>query len=302
MDASLVVAALLAAVSLAYQTFARPLRRHTADKQQEPVRRLADEERPFLIASRLDLVSGSDTLLAFTDYQCPACKRFEGLLRAFAHMAESELTIGYLHFPLPSHPRAIFSANLAECANRLGQFSAAHFWLFAAQDTLICVAVAVAVAALPRSARLRDSVAFVGCVRQSDASTAVIDATALARRLGVRATPTLIVNGWLTGVPIDAGELAEWFRRSRRSDPPYLRWPHRGCCSRPADFAPNSCSQLNEPTCVLSLSRDAVPHPILGSSQARQPFRATVTPIGCYRSAPPTYGRGIRFYTTQHQC
>ncbi len=216
-DTALVLAALLAAVSLGYQTFARPLSRRASAEQPEPARHLTAEDRPFALASRLNLVSAADTLLVFSDYQCPACKRFERLLSDYARMSRSELTTGYLHFPLPSHPQAVLAANLAECAKGLGKFSLAHYRLFEAQDTLSRVNVAT----MLKSAQIADAATFVRCTEQSDTSAAVVASIKLARRLRVRATPTLIVNGWLTGVPSDARELAEWLRRTRRGDPPY---------------------------------------------------------------------------------
>ncbi|WP_411279184.1 DsbA family protein [Gemmatimonas sp.] len=216
-DTVLVLSALLAAVSLAYRTFARPLVRRTATERQEPARRLTPQARPFLLASRLGEVTAPDTLLIFSDYQCPACKRFERLLSDYAQMSRSKLTIGYLHFPLPTHPQAVRAANLAECANILGRFSLAHHVLFEAQDTLSRINVAE----IAKRMRPVDSVAFIDCAEQSDTSAAVVESIELARRLSVRATPTLIVNGWLTGVPSDARELAEWIRRSRRGIAPY---------------------------------------------------------------------------------
>lgn len=62
-DTVLVLAALLAAVSLGYQTFARPLSRRASAEQPEPARHLTAEDRPFALASRLNLVSAADTLL-----------------------------------------------------------------------------------------------------------------------------------------------------------------------------------------------------------------------------------------------
>jgi len=216
-DAVLVLAALLAAVSLAYQTFVRPLPQRVNFEQQEPARRLTAEARPFSLASRIGVVTAPDTLLIFSDYQCPACKRFERLLSDYARGSRSELTIGYLHFPLPSHPQAVRAANVAECANRLGRFSLAHRLLFEVQDTLSRFNVAE----IAKRAQSVDSAAFVRCAEQSDTSAAVVESIKLARRLGVRATPTLIVNGWLTRVPSDARELAEWLQRTRRGNPPY---------------------------------------------------------------------------------
>jgi protein-disulfide isomerase len=71
------------------------------------------------------VVTAPDTLLIFSDYQCPACKRFERLLSDYARSPKSELTIGYLHFPLPSHPQAVRAAYLEKLRGFVKRIDAA---------------------------------------------------------------------------------------------------------------------------------------------------------------------------------
>jgi len=216
-DGVLVAAALAAAGSVTYGTFRPPPSNRVDSPLRETARLLSVRDRGFEFSSRVDMIRARDTLLIFSDYQCPACKRFERVLADYLLMPRSALTIGFLHFPLPGHPQALMAATLAECARSPGQFSLAHRWLFAMQDSLRSVKAA----AVPLSASVVDSAKFMRCSEQSDTSAAVASGIALARRLGVNATPTLIVNGWLAGVPADAYELAEWLRRTRRGKPPY---------------------------------------------------------------------------------
>jgi protein-disulfide isomerase len=107
-------------------------------------------------------------------------------------------------FPLPSHPRARPAHEAARCAGALGHYWRYHDRLFAAQpaferDDLVRYAVELG---LPREA-------FERCLEERRFAAAVEADVTRARELGVRSTPTFLVNGR----PLVGAHPVEAFRR-----------------------------------------------------------------------------------------
>jgi protein-disulfide isomerase len=92
--------------------------------------------------------------------------------------------------PLPSHALARPAHEAARCAGALGRYWSYHDRLFAAQpaferDDLIRYAVEVGL----------DREAFTRCADERRFASAVEADVAQARALGVRSTPTFLING-----------------------------------------------------------------------------------------------------------
>lgn len=64
------------------------------------------------------------TLVEYSDFQCPACKAFEDIVKQLRESYSAEdLKIVYRHFPLRSiHPNADLAAQAAEAAGEEGKF------------------------------------------------------------------------------------------------------------------------------------------------------------------------------------
>jgi protein-disulfide isomerase len=64
------------------------------------------------------------TLVEYSDFQCPACKAFEDIVKQLRESYSAEdLKIVYRHFPLRSiHPNANLAAQAAEAAGEEGKF------------------------------------------------------------------------------------------------------------------------------------------------------------------------------------
>ena len=93
-------------------------------------------------------------------------------------------------FPLPSHKLAPLAHEAARCAGALGQYWPYHDRLFAAQpdferDELVRYASEVGLS--------RD--AFVACLDAHRFASAVDADLAQGRALGVRSTPSFLING-----------------------------------------------------------------------------------------------------------
>jgi protein-disulfide isomerase len=76
------------------------------------------------------------TLLEYSDFQCPACKAYEDIVKQLRDSYSSEdLRIVYRHFPLRSiHPNADLAAQAAEAAGEEGKFWEMKDLLFKNQD------------------------------------------------------------------------------------------------------------------------------------------------------------------------
>ena len=80
-------------------------------------------------------------LVVFTDFQCPACRRYAGELHTMVDQYASQLQVVLKHFPLNTacnpgmevdlHPRACEAAYAAEAARKQGRFWPFHDKLFA---------------------------------------------------------------------------------------------------------------------------------------------------------------------------
>ena len=93
-------------------------------------------------------------------------------------------------FPLPSHPQARPAAEAARCAGAEGRYWPYHDRLFAEQprfseDRLVAYAVALGL----------EADAFGRCLRERRFARDVEADVTQARALGIRSTPTFLVNG-----------------------------------------------------------------------------------------------------------
>ncbi|MGH1341696.1 MAG: DsbA family protein [Nannocystales bacterium] len=66
------------------------------------------------------------TLIAFTDYQCPFCKRVQPTLEALRKQYGRNIRLVHKHNPLPMHNRALPAAVAAEAAGNQGKFWEMH--------------------------------------------------------------------------------------------------------------------------------------------------------------------------------
>jgi len=74
-------------------------------------------------------------LIEYSDFQCPACARFQSTLKQLKATFGEQLAIVYRHFPLVEiHHNARLSAQAAEAAGVQGKFWAMHDLLFERQS------------------------------------------------------------------------------------------------------------------------------------------------------------------------
>lgn len=138
------------------------------------------------------------TITVFSDFQCPYCARFASALAQILDKYPMEVRAVFRNFPLKIHPQATHAAVAAGCAAKQGRFRQFHDFLFQHQDSLAhtdYVAVAL-------HTGVRDTSAFTKCLAADEIAMWIRADSTDAVRLGVRGTPTVLINQWLTpGTP-----------------------------------------------------------------------------------------------------
>ena len=152
------------------------------------------------------------TLLEFSDYECPYCRKDHSQLRALIERYPTLLRLVHRHYPLDMscnsslkakmHENACFAAMIAECAGKQDRFWQANDYLFAE---------ARAIGSRSNTEIARDlgldPKALEECLR-SDGPRAVAADVDEGNRLNIQGTPTFFVEGqtytgtfppWLAG-------------------------------------------------------------------------------------------------------
>jgi protein-disulfide isomerase len=141
------------------------------------------------------------TVVEFTDYQCPYCRRFEA--ETWPRFRHDWIDTGKVRFivrdlPLEIHSAARGAAEAAHCAGEQGQFWRMH-------DLLLGVHADLSPRGIDRLARAAglDLGRFRACLAAHKYSTDIARNLAEADRLGLDGTPSFIIgrtaNGVLTG-------------------------------------------------------------------------------------------------------
>ena len=128
------------------------------------------------------------TIVVFSDYQCPYCRRLERTLGDLRTTYGDDLRLAFAERPLPMHDRARPAALAALAANAQGKLEPFRRRLFAAaalDDAEIDT--------IAREAGL--DLARFNADRRATATEALTQSEHLADTLGVRGTPTSFVNG-----------------------------------------------------------------------------------------------------------
>jgi protein-disulfide isomerase len=132
------------------------------------------------------------TLVEFTDYQCPFCRRFH--MTVFEDIKKNFVDTGKLRFisrdlPLPMHEHATQAAGAARCAG-----DEHKFWTM--RQVLIVNSRQLQHAdllAYARSVHL-DMAAFTRCLDQNKYDAAVQRDAADAARIGITGTPSFVLG------------------------------------------------------------------------------------------------------------
>lgn len=131
------------------------------------------------------------TIVVFTDFQCPFCKTFAAIAKQALRERAGTVRVVIRHFPIERlHIGAMGAAKAAVCASNVGRFEVMHDVLYASQDSLGVVPWG----RLALEAGIADTVDFHRCMGARATARIIEQDTTSARKVGVRATPTVLVN------------------------------------------------------------------------------------------------------------
>jgi protein-disulfide isomerase len=132
------------------------------------------------------------TIVEFSDYECPYCRRWHSEVYPNLRDAYAEqVRFVYRDFPLSSiHPNAFPAAEAANCANEQGAFWDFHEMLFSMELGLGSEAYQAYASRLGL-----DASAFSECLESGRFGGEVQADYDFAAELGVRSTPTFFING-----------------------------------------------------------------------------------------------------------
>lgn len=105
-----------------------------------------------------------------------------------------------------------------ECARSLGEYEPFFDAMFEKQDSLGLKSWS----SFAWDAGIQDTVLFARCVRDTVEPPLVACGMSLGERIGIRGTPTVLINGWRMSIP-PYDSLADVIRHVVGGEPPFLR-------------------------------------------------------------------------------
>ncbi|HZO15705.1 MAG TPA: protein kinase [Polyangiaceae bacterium] len=130
------------------------------------------------------------TVVVFSDFQCPFCKRLVPTLQEIEKSYPEDVAIVFMHQPLPMHQRAMEAALALQAAHRQGKAWEMHDKMFENEKVL-------SREDLERYAREigLDVARFKRDMDDPKVKQEVLDDQKIANQVGANGTPTLFING-----------------------------------------------------------------------------------------------------------
>jgi protein-disulfide isomerase len=166
-----------------------------SDRKVDPAT-FADVET-FAIESRVKGNPESDiSLVKYSDFQCPACAQAYPVVQGLVEDLGDQFKFEYRHFPLRSiHPNAQLAAQAAEAAGVQGKFWEMHDLLFERQqDWSRSLNPKKVFTEYAQELELNPD-RFEFDLESDEVKTKVNNEADEAATLGLRGTPTFLVNG-----------------------------------------------------------------------------------------------------------
>lgn len=209
-----VCCAVVVTALLALRFSATPSERRI-DPTPPPDEKISGWDTLRLVGHRRGPDSARVEIVMFSDFECPACRRFvQRALAGAVHRYPGDVAMIFRHWPLTYHRFALPAAKAAECAALQNAFGPYHDELFALQDSLGLVSFA----SVGGRTGVPDSAAFARCVDENRTFEAIERDTRAAQALGGSGTPTIIVNGIKLGAVPDSTSFDRLVQRILQSD------------------------------------------------------------------------------------
>ena len=138
----------------------------------------------------LGVVDAPVTIIAFSDFQCPYCRKVQPVLQALQDRYPGKIRLAFKHFPLGFHKQSPDLHRAALAAGRQGRFWEMHDALFAlryppAKEELLRMAVDMGL----------DGSQFLADLKAPSVERRLQGDIAEGRAAGVTGTPTFFING-----------------------------------------------------------------------------------------------------------
>ena len=131
-----------------------------------------------------------DTIIEFSDFECPYCKNSVPVLKALLAKYPGKLKLVYRDFPGPNHHQALPAAVAAQCAAEQGRFWDYHDALFTRQAPT----TRWNYSSLAKDLGLHQP-PFDACLKDNRYRDEVLKDLQDGLKVGVTSTPTFFING-----------------------------------------------------------------------------------------------------------
>lgn len=145
------------------------------------------------------------TIVEFADLECPACRRVHSVLNEALTARSEEVRLVVHHFPLEMHRFARQAAQALECAEGAGAARGFLDATYRHQDSIGLRPWE----AFAREAGVLDLPVFEECRSSRPEHPRIENGLRLGRAHGIRATPTVLVNGWRFRLPPEQQDIDE---------------------------------------------------------------------------------------------
>jgi len=171
-------------------------------------------QRLLAVDATIGSPSAGLKIVEFVDFECPFCAELAERVARLQSEYPGEIALTLRHFPIPGHKFARQAAMAFECAKPHRKEKELYGALFAKQDSLGLRPFRE----YARDAGIDDLNAFDDCSRTSKFDRIEEDIK-FADRLGVTATPTLLLNGWMLSIPPSDERFREILESHRNGKP-----------------------------------------------------------------------------------
>lgn len=134
-------------------------------------------------------------IVEYSDFQCPACRFAQPVLKGFEEKYGGQLQLIYRHFPLSGHQWSGIAHPCAECAGEQGKFWEYHDLLFQEQEKWSGPQNPMPFFMEYAKSLGLDLDAFAACLTNPDIMARIGEEKQQGLDLKVRSTPTFFING-----------------------------------------------------------------------------------------------------------
>ncbi len=157
------------------------------------------------------------TIVEFSDFECPYCKKFTDILAQIWPEEKDEVRVVFHHMPLSIHRWARVAAEGAACAQlqSADAFWSMHDQIFQHQQEITADNVKQKLSEYAQNAKSLDTKSFQNCLENEMSLGLVFRDMNLGSANKVEATPTLFINGHHVPGVRDASELRQLIAEAR---------------------------------------------------------------------------------------